>query len=61
MSRHVSRILFTELTPRSAAIHLGLPLPTGSSGLPASIGRAALERSRRRLRALLALLRVGFT
>ncbi len=26
-----------------AAIHLGLPLPTGSSGLPAGIGRAALE------------------
>jgi hypothetical protein len=30
-----------------AAIHLGLPLPTASCGLPASIGRAALNRSRR--------------
>ena len=29
------------------AIHLGLPLPTASCGLPASIGRAALNRSRR--------------
>jgi len=27
---------------RPAAIHLGLPLPTGSSGLPAGIGRATL-------------------
>ena len=36
--------------PRSrgaAIIHLGLLLPTASCGLPASIGRAALERSRR--------------
>ncbi len=31
-----------------AAIHLGLPLPAASCGLPASIGRAALKRSRRR-------------
>src|SRR5213076_1556484 len=31
-----------------AAIHLGLPSPAGSSGLPAGIGRAALERLRRR-------------
>src|SRR5262249_36397499 len=31
-----------------AAIHLGLPLPVGSSGLPAGIGRAALNRLRRR-------------
>jgi len=31
----------------AAVIHLGLPLPTVSCGLPASIGRAALERSRR--------------
>ena len=46
MSRHVSRILFMGPRSQSAAIHLGLPLPTGSSGLPASIGRAALERSR---------------
>jgi len=30
-----------------AAIHLGLPLPAVSCGLPASIGRAALNRSRR--------------
>jgi len=30
-----------------AAIHLGLPLPTASCGLPASIGRATLNRSRR--------------
>jgi hypothetical protein len=29
-----------------AAIHLGLPLLTASCGLPASIGRAALNRSR---------------
>ena len=36
--------------PRSrgaAVIHLGLPLPAASCGLPASIGRAALNRSRR--------------
>src|SRR5579864_2960139 len=36
--------------PRSrgaAVIHLGLPLPTASCGLPAGIGRAALDRSRR--------------
>ncbi len=32
---------------RWAAIHLGLPLPAGSSGPPAGIGRAALERLRR--------------
>ena len=30
----------------AAVIHLGLPLPAGSSGLPADIGRAALERLR---------------
>ena len=29
------------------AIHLGLPLPAASCGLPASIGRATLNRSRR--------------
>src|SRR5579863_3763763 len=34
----------------AAVIHLGLPLPAVSCGLPASIGRAALERSRRRRR-----------
>src|SRR3712207_420714 len=32
---------------RWAVIHLGLPLPAGSSGPPAGIGRAALERLRR--------------
>src|SRR3954451_22864925 len=31
---------------RWAVIHLGLPLPAGSSGPPAGIGRAALERLR---------------
>jgi len=31
----------------AAVIHLGLTLPTASCGLPASIGRAALDRSRR--------------
>ncbi|SFP90232.1 hypothetical protein SAMN02982918_3823 [Saccharomonospora viridis] len=47
---------------RWATIHLGLPSPTGSSGLPAGIGRAALKRLRRsRNGSLLALLRVGFT
>ena len=46
----------------AAVIHLGLPLPAASCGLPASIGRAALDRSRREpLVPLLALLRVGFT
>jgi len=29
-----------------AAIHLGLPLPAASCGLPASLGRATLKRSR---------------
>ncbi len=46
----------------AAVIHLGLPLPAASCGLPASIGRAALDRSRREpLVPLLTLLRVGFT
>src|SRR4051812_26267716 len=47
---------------RWAVIHLGLPLPAGSSGLPAGIGRAALERLRRTAanrRPFLTLLRVG--
>jgi len=49
-----------------AVIYLGLPLPAASCGLPASIGRAALNRSRRSApltaaRSLLTLLRVGFT
>ena len=51
--------------PRSrgaAVIYLGLPLPAASCGLPASIGRAALDRSRREPPVpLLTLLRVGFT
>ena len=49
----------------AAAIHLGLPLPAGSSGLPADIGRAALKRLRGPSSCgddpFLALLRVGFT
>jgi hypothetical protein len=45
-----------------AIIHLGLPLPTASCGLPASIGRAALKRTRGEPRfPFLTLLRVGFT
>src|SRR5215467_13202480 len=63
-SRPVGRVLCTRLRGPTA-IHLGLPLPAASCGLPASIGRAALDRSRRRrhLRdaALLTLLQVGFT
>ena len=46
----VSRPVGRVLSPRSrgaAVIHLGLPLPAASCGLPASIGRAALVRSRR--------------
>src|SRR5262252_8495561 len=46
-SRPVGRVLCTRLRGPTA-IHLGLPLPTASCGLPASIGRAALDRSRRR-------------
>jgi len=61
----VSRPVGRVLCPRSrgaAAIHLGLSLPTASCGLPASIGRAALDRSRREPPVpLLTLLRVGFT
>src|SRR5450755_346452 len=63
-SRPVGRVLCTRLRG-PAAIHLGLPLPAASCGLPASIGRAALKRSRRprgrNREALLTLLRVGFT
>jgi hypothetical protein len=63
-SRPVGRVLCTRLRG-PAAIHLGLPLPAVSCGLPASIGRAALKRSRRPCsrsrKALLTLLRVGFT
>ena len=61
MSRPVGRVLCARLRG-AAVIHLGLPLPTASCGLPASIGRAALNRSRREpLVPLLTLLRVGFT
>jgi hypothetical protein len=55
----------SALSAWTAVIHLGLPLPTASCGLPASIGRAALNRSRRHpdrsREALLTLLQVGFT
>ena len=37
-SRPVSRVLCPALAHRVAAIHLGLPSPTGSSGLPAGSG-----------------------
>src|SRR5699024_3235252 len=43
-SWRVSRILSPP--QRVAVIHLGLPLPVGSSGPPAGLGRAALERLR---------------
>jgi integrase len=46
VSRPVGRVLCTRLRG-PAVIHLGLPLPAASCGLPASIGRAALKRSRR--------------
>src|SRR6266566_2649281 len=61
VSRPVGRVLCARLRG-AAVIHLGLPLPAASCGLPASIGRAALSRSRREpLAPLLTLLRVGFT
>src|SRR4249920_1327132 len=61
VSRPVGRVLCAR-SRGAAIIHLGLPLPTASCGLPASIGRAALDRSRREpLVPLLTLLRVGFT
>src|SRR5919108_1612446 len=47
VSRPVGRVLCARLRG-AAVIHLGLPLPTASCGLPASIGRAALDRSRRK-------------
>ncbi len=61
----VGRVLCARLRGPTA-IHLGLSLPTASCGLPASIGRAALERLRGKPRpeappSLLTLLRVGFT
>ena len=37
-SRRISRVLYSALAHRVAAIHLGLPLPTGSSDLPAGSG-----------------------
>ena len=46
VSRPVGRVLCTRLR-EPTVIHLGLPLPAASCGLPASIGRAALNRSRR--------------
>ena len=61
VSRPVGRVLCARLRG-AAVIHLGLPLPAASCGLPAGIGRAALNRSRREpLAPLLTLLRVGFT
>src|SRR5271169_3605154 len=61
VSRPVGRVLCSR-SRGAAVIHLGLPLPTASCGLPASIGRAALDRSRREpMVPLLTLLRVGFT
>src|ERR1700746_2674540 len=61
LSRPVGRVLYAR-SRGAAVIHLGLPLPTASCGLPASIGRAALDRSHREpLAPLLTLLRVGFT
>jgi hypothetical protein len=46
VSRPVGRVLCARLRG-PAVIHLGLPLPAASCGLPASIRRAALDRSRR--------------
>jgi len=61
VSRPVGRVLCSR-SRGAAIIHLGLPLPAASCGLPASIGRAALNRSRREpVAPLLTLLRVGFT
>jgi len=51
MSWPVSRILFLTVAVRggeAATIHLGHPSPGASSGLPADIGRATLERLRDR-------------
>ena len=45
-TRPVGRVLCAR-GREAAVIHLGLPLPAVSCGLPASIGRAALNRSRR--------------
>src|SRR5450759_4284886 len=46
VSRPVGRVLCARRSGPTA-IHLGLPLPAASCGLPASIGRAALKHSRR--------------
>src|SRR3974390_1212457 len=54
VSRPVGRVLCARLR-EAAVIHLGLPLPTASCGLTASIGRATLDRSRRELRSPLDL------
>jgi hypothetical protein len=54
VSRPVGRVLCAR-SRGAAVIHLGLPLPTASCGLPASIGRAALDRSRREPRSPLDL------
>jgi hypothetical protein len=54
VSRPVGRVLCARLRG-AAVIHLGLPLPAASCGPPASIGRAALDRSRRETRSPLDL------
>src|SRR3954447_25118448 len=46
---------------RSAAIHLGLPLPTASCGLPASSGGPPSNARARSTLLFLTLLQVGFT
>src|SRR3954452_13348028 len=46
---------------RSATIHLGLPLPTASCGLPASSGGPPSNARARSTLLFLTLLRVGFT
>src|SRR4051794_35536286 len=46
---------------RSAAIHLGLPLPTASCGLPASSGGPPSNARARSVLLFLTLLQVGFT
>lgn len=43
-SKPVSRVLFSMPRHGAMIINLGLPLPTGSSDQPESIGRAALKR-----------------
>jgi hypothetical protein len=61
VSRPVGRVLCAR-SRGPTVIHLGLPLPAASCGLPASIGRAALKRSREEpWLPFLTLLRVGFT